>query len=63
MTKDGMNKEEQAILLGMTHMLNRDLCEVFVCPEEGCDECPFYAVARKQEAFLQAIADMPVRKE
>lgn len=63
MTKDGINKEEQAILLGMAHMLNRDLCAVFVCPEEGCDECPFYPVALEQEALIRAIAEVPVRKE
>lgn len=63
MTKEGINKEEKAIFLGMMAVLNIDICAHFACPQEGCDDCPLTPVIEAHEHFIDVACRVPDKTE
>lgn len=63
MTKDGMNKEEKAIFMGMLAVLDTDICAPFVCPKDGCDNCPLAPVIEAHDRFLDVACRVSDRQE
>ena len=55
MTKDKLNQDEKATLLGIQAVLNFDICSCFDCAIGGCDNCPLQAIAQAQEEFMSVI--------
>ena len=58
MTKDGLCKEEKAILAGMMAVLDIDICAYFDCPDEGCEECPLNEVLNKKAEFYKTVNEV-----
>lgn len=57
MTKDKITDVEKARLEGMEIIFNVDICPAFVCPPEGCVECPIRKVVEAQEKLMVAISN------
>lgn len=49
MTIKGLTAEEKERLDGAWAIMNFDICTLFECPPEGCDECPMAKVIEAQQ--------------